>query len=73
MVESGLQPSDPAAPRITYKVGNAEDLQAAGVGAGEQGVDLAVAGVSLRLVPPTCFSSQARRHIGSTTPRSGGS
>ena len=48
MVQTGLQPSDSAAPRIRYAVGNAEDLAAAGIGEGENGVDLVVAGESIR-------------------------
>lgn len=64
MVESGLQPSDLAIPRITYKVGNAEDLAAAGVGAGQDGVDLAVAGACFKRNP--CLS---HRRPGSTLVR----
>lgn len=64
MVESGLQPSDPAIPRITYKVGNAEDLAPAGVGVGHDGVDLAVAGACFKRNP--CLSY---RRPGSTLVR----
>ncbi|RSH87039.1 hypothetical protein EHS25_003527 [Saitozyma podzolica] len=46
MISKGLQPSDPALPRVQYRVGNAEHLDDpnAGIGAGEDGVDLVVAG-----------------------------
>jgi len=43
MVDIGLQPDDPTAPRISYRVGRAEDLSSAGIGSGEDGVDLAIA------------------------------
>lgn len=44
MVEKGLQPSDPTTSRIEYKVGNVEELEKAGIGEGEAGVDLVIAG-----------------------------
>jgi hypothetical protein len=46
MISKGLQPSDPSLPRIEYRVGTAEHLEdpTAGIGAGEDGVDLVVAG-----------------------------
>lgn len=46
---------------VEYKVGNAEDLDSAGVGVGDNGVDLVVAGMSTFLTipsflsPPLCF------------------
>ena len=44
MIDVGIQPSDQSLPRIRYQVGSAEDLAGAGVGEGEDGVDLIVAG-----------------------------
>lgn len=42
MIDIGLQPV--RGEKVEYRVGNAEDLDSAGVGVGEQGVDLVVAG-----------------------------
>lgn len=48
---------------VEYKVGNAEDLDSAGVGVGDNGVDLVVAGMSTFLnytlvpIPPPPLSS----------------
>jgi len=42
MVDVGMQPEHGA--KITYAVGTAEDADAAGVGRGEEGADLVVAG-----------------------------
>jgi hypothetical protein len=44
MISQALQSSDTAAPRIEYKVGSAEALDQVGIGEGEAGVDLVVAG-----------------------------
>jgi hypothetical protein len=44
MVEAGLQPSDATVPRIQYGVGSAEQLVAAGLKPGDEGVDLVIAG-----------------------------
>lgn len=46
MVDIGLQPADSTVPKVEYKVGTAEKLGKAGVGEGEEGVDLVVAGKS---------------------------
>lgn len=59
MVKVGLQPV--RGEHVEYKVGNAEDLDSAGVGVGDNGVDLVVAGMSTFLTipsflsPPLCF------------------
>jgi 2-polyprenyl-3-methyl-5-hydroxy-6-metoxy-1,4-benzoquinol methylase len=42
MVAAAVQPESGA--HIDYKVGNAEDLSGAGIGQGEDGLDLVVAG-----------------------------
>lgn len=42
MVDIGIQPDK--GPRIEYAVGSAEDIGSRGVGEGEEGVDLVVAG-----------------------------
>lgn len=41
---------------VEYKVGNAEDLDSAGVGVGDNGVDLVVAGMSTFLTIPSFLS-----------------
>lgn len=41
---------------VEYKVGNAEDLDSAGVGVGGNGVDLVVAGMSTFLTIPSFLS-----------------
>lgn len=43
MVQVGLQPVRGG--KVEYRVGNAEDLDNAGVGVGDHGVDLVVAGM----------------------------
>lgn len=61
MVKVGLQPV--RGEHVEYKVGNAEDLDSAGVGVGDNGVDLVVAGMSTFLnytlvpIPPPPLSS----------------
>lgn len=55
MVDIGLQPV--RGEKVEYRVGNAEDLDSAGVGVGDQGVDLVVAGTfSLIPIPSVSFS-----------------
>lgn len=55
MVQVGLQPVRGG--KVEYRVGNAEDLDNAGVGVGDHGVDLVVAGTftfsyALIIYPP---------------------
>lgn len=44
MVEKGLQSTEPGAAKIDYRVGSVEQLTDIGIGTGEDGVDLVVAG-----------------------------
>ena len=44
---------------VEYKVGNAEDLDSAGVGVGDNGVDLVVAGMSPFLTIPSFLARAA--------------
>lgn len=46
MVQIGLQPEESTGKKIRYAVGTAEKLGEAGVGEGEEGVDLVIAGMS---------------------------
>lgn len=54
MVDIGLQPV--RGEKVEYRVGNAEDLDSAGVGVGDQGVDLVVAGAFFLIPIPISFS-----------------
>lgn len=51
MVDIGLQPV--RGEMVEYRVGNAEDLDSAGVGVGDQGVDLVVAGTFFLIPIPS--------------------
>ncbi|XAO27556.1 hypothetical protein I312_106412 [Cryptococcus bacillisporus CA1280] len=61
MVDIGLQPV--RGEKVEYRVGNAEDLDSAGVGVGDQGVDLVVAGQAAHWFDHSKVWSQLTKHV----------
>ncbi|OWT36173.1 trans-aconitate 3-methyltransferase [Cryptococcus neoformans Bt1] len=61
MVKVGLQPV--RGEHVEYKVGNAEDLDSAGVGVGDNGVDLVVAGQAAHWFDHSKVWPQLTRHV----------
>jgi hypothetical protein len=76
MVEKGLQPTEHGAAKIDYRVGSVEQLTDIGIGTGDDGVDLVVAGGSIgplrfHLSYTDTEDEQANLPIGSTIPKPG--